>query len=74
MAFTRHIHLDNYYSYHINIYGNIHGHLNLIEEVCLHSSQDTAAAEDLTLRVEAQIVADLLEDEYFNFSVRLHAS
>ena len=49
-----------------NVYG-------LIKEVCLHSSQDTAAAEDLTLRVEAHIVADLLKDEYFNFSVRLHA-
>ena len=49
---------------------DIHGHL--IEEVCFHSSQDTTADLDLTL--EAHIVTDLQEDEYFNFSVRLHAS
>ena len=57
----------------LTYYSDIHGHLNLIEVACTHSLQDTAAALDLTLRVEAHIVADLMEDECFNFSVRLHA-
>ena len=57
----------------LTYYSDIHGHLNLIEVACTHSSQNTTAALDLTLRVEAHIVADFMEDEYFNFSVRLHA-
>ena len=34
-------------------------------------SQNTAAATDMTVLLEIQIVADLLEDDHFNFSVRL---
>ena len=36
-------------------------------------SQNTAAATDMTELLEIQIVADLLEDDHFNFSVRPHA-
>ena len=33
-----------------------------------------SAAVDMTQRLEAYIESDLIEDEYFNFSVRVHAS
>ena len=36
-------------------------------------SQNTAAATDMTELLEIQIVADLLDDDHFNFSVRPHA-
>ena len=36
--------------------------------------QGTAAARNMMVPVEARIDSDLLEDEYFNFSVRMHAS
>ena len=36
--------------------------------------QGKAAARNMMLPVEARIDSDLLEDEYFNFSVRVHAS
>ena len=36
-------------------------------------SQITAAATDMTELLEIQIVADLLDDDHFNISVRPHA-
>ena len=46
----------------------------LTEEECILYPQDTAAAQDMRLPVDTHIVSDLLTDEYFNFSVRVHAS
>ena len=46
----------------------------LTEQECFLYSQDTAAAQDMRLPVDTHIVSDLLPDEYFNFSVRVHAS
>ena len=36
--------------------------------------QDTSAAMNMAQRLEAYIESDLIGDEYFNFSVRVHAS
>ena len=36
--------------------------------------QGTAAARNMMVPVEARIDSDLLEDEYFNFSVRMYGS
>ena len=36
--------------------------------------QGTAAAENMMVPVEARIESDLPEDDYFNFSVRMHTS
>ena len=44
-----------------------------VEEYCL-CSQGTATAQNMTVPVEARIDSDLLEVEYFNFSVRMYSS
>ena len=36
--------------------------------------QGTAAGQNMNVPVETHIVSDLTEDEYFNFSVRMHAT
>ena len=53
---------------------DIHGHLPYEEEYLPPHPQGTAAAQNMNLVVETHIVSDLTEDEYFNFSVRMHAS
>ena len=44
-----------------------------VEEYCL-CPQGMAAARNMMVPVEARIDSDLLEDEYFNFSVRMYGS
>ena len=46
----------------------------LTEEECFLCPQDTPAAQNMSQPVETHLVSDLLEDEYFNFSVRVHTS
>ena len=46
----------------------------MIEQECFLCPQDTAAAQDMSQPVDTHIVSDLLPDEYFNFSVRVHGS
>ena len=46
----------------------------MTEEECFLCAQDTPAAQDMSQPVEIPIVSDFLPDEYFNFSVRVHAS
>ena len=45
----------------------------LVEEYIL-CPQDTAAAKNMMMPVETRIESHLLEDDYFNFSVRMHTS
>ena len=53
---------------------DIHGHLSYEEDTFFPHPQGTAAAQNMNVAVETHIVSDLTEDEYFNFSVRMHAS